>query len=91
MNYFLSIESSNIRIPYSPDFCAGGMDTGTPPFTGNGFTKSENGQLIPEYKCTDDRVIPNDGAQIVRIGKDGSTEVVAVYNAEAKKFLPIEN
>lgn len=88
---FTTNETSNIKIPYSPDFDTTGVDTGKPPFTGNGFTKAENGQLIPEYKCSDARVTPNDGAQIIKIGKDGFTEVVAVYDENEKNLSQLKN
>ena len=42
-------EVSKVSIPYSKEM--GGTITEAPPFTGNGFTKATNGEIIPEFKC----------------------------------------
>lgn len=59
------------------------------PFTGNGFTKATNGQIIPEYKMFDFVKI-EDGAQIIEIGKDGKETLKAIYDVDFGRFIPIE-
>jgi len=48
---YTTSEPTKIEIPFSSEF--GGSTIGEPPFTGKGFTKETNGQIIPEFKCTD--------------------------------------
>lgn len=68
----------------------GGTAIGKPPFTGNGFTKTTNGQVIPEYKCFA-FIKVNDGAQLIEAGKDGTETVLAIYNVDFDRFIPVEN
>lgn len=80
-------ETSKIQIPYSSEM--GGVTTGADPFTGNGFTKATNGQIIPEYKMSDFSRI-EDGAQLIEIGKDGKETLKAIYDVDFGRFVPIE-
>ena len=80
-------ETSKIQIPYSSEM--GGVTTGADPFTGNGFTKATNGQIIPEYKMSDFARI-EDGAQLIEIGKDGIETLKAIYDVDFGRFVPIE-
>lgn len=80
-------ETPKIQIPYSSEM--GGVTTGADPFTGNGFTKATNGQIIPEYKMSDFARI-EDGAQLIEIGKDGKETLKAIYDVDFGRFVPIE-
>ena len=59
------------------------------PFTGNGFTKVINGEIIPEYKCAGYIEI-QDGAQLIEIDKDGTETLLAIYDADVGKFVPVD-
>ncbi len=76
-----------IEIPYGKDM--GGTLTEVAPFTGNGFTKATNGQIIPEYKCIDYLDV-EDGAQLFEISKDGTEILRAVYSEIRGKFIPVK-
>lgn len=80
-------EVSKIEIPYSTEM--GGTTTVAPPFTGNGFTKATNGQIIPEYKCNGYLEI-EDGAQLIEMGKDVIETLKAVYNKIDERFVPVK-
>lgn len=56
----------------------GGFDNSPDPFTGHGFTKDMNGNIIPEF--TMQRLQPNDGAELYRVNSEtGVEELVAKY------------
>ena len=80
-------EISKISIPYSKEM--GGVISEAPPFTGNGFTKATNGQIIPEFKC-DGFLKVSDGAELIEISKDGAETLKAVYSEIDKMFIPVE-
>ena len=80
-------EASKISIPYGTEM--GGVVTEAPPFTGNGFTKATNGEIIPEFKC-DGYLEVSDGAQLIEIGKDGTKTLKAVYSEIKGMFIPVE-
>jgi hypothetical protein len=80
-------EVSKIEIPYGTEM--GGKVTEAAPFTGNGFTKATNGQIIPEYKC-DGYLEVEDGAQLIEISKDGTETLKAVYSEIKGKFIPVK-
>lgn len=80
-------EASKISIPYGTEM--GGVVTEAPPFTGNGFTKATNGEIIPEFKC-DGYLEVSDGAQLIEIGKDGTETLKAVYSEIKGMFIPVE-
>lgn len=80
-------EASKISIPYGPEI--GGTEIGQPLFTGNGFTKATNGQIIPEFKCNSYLEI-TDGAQLIEISKDGTETLRAVYSELQGKFIPVK-
>ena len=84
---FTTDEASKISIPYSPEM--GGTVTQLSPFTGNGFTKAMNGQIIPEYNC-DGYLKLSDGAQLIEISKDGTETLRAVYDVDFGKFVAVE-
>ena len=66
-----------------------GTITDSSPFTGNGFTKTMNGEIIPEFKCNGYLDI-DDGAQLIEISKDGTETLRAVYSIVDKMFIPVE-
>ena len=80
-------EVSKISIPYSVEF--GGNIIAEQPFTGNGFTKAVNGQIIPEFKCEGYLEIC-DGAQLIEIYQDGTEVVLAIYSEIKGRFVSIE-
>lgn len=62
------MDKDNLKIPFEEQF--GGTVIGEPPFTGNGFTKSTNGQIVPEYVIPVGKKIKiQDGAELWEIGK----------------------
>ena len=79
-------QASKIEIAFGKEM--GGTAIGDPPFTGNGFTKATNGEIIPEYRFTD-YVKIDDGAQLVLINKDGTEILLAVYDSTKGKFVPV--
>ncbi|TRW22704.1 hypothetical protein FL857_11020 [Criibacterium bergeronii] len=74
-----------IYVPYGPTMEGvgakppiGGFDNSPDPFTGHGFTKDMNGNIIPEF--TMQRLQPNDGAELYRVNSEtGVEELVAKY------------
>ena len=84
---FKTEETSKIFTPYKKEM--GGSTKGFDPFTGNGFTKSENGRIIPEFK-SDDFLKISDGAQLIEIGKDGTEKMLGIYSKKDSKFISIE-
>ena len=74
-----------IDIPYGPTMervgakaPAGGFDTSPDPFTGHGFTKDMNDNIIPEY--TMQYLKPNEGAELYRVNSEtGIEELIAKY------------
>ena len=74
-----------IDIPYGPAMQrvgakapAGGFDTSPDPFTGHGFTKDMNDNIIPEY--TMQYLKPNEGAELYRVNSEtGIEELIAKY------------
>lgn len=80
-------QAPKISIPYGPEM--GGTVTEVSPFTGNGFTKATNGQIIPEFKCDDFLKIKN-GAQLIEIQKDGTEILRAVYDIDFGKFVSVD-
>ena len=77
-------ETSKIKIPYSKEM--GGIDVGECPFSGNGFTKAANGEIIPEFKY-DEFAKLRDKAEIVEIKKDGTEILRALYDEDLGKFI----
>ncbi|GAA0086266.1 hypothetical protein UT300007_27050 [Clostridium sp. CTA-7] len=83
-----------IDIPYGPTMegvgakpPTGGFDTSPDPFTGHGFTKDMNGNIIPEY--TMQYLKPNEGAELYRVNsKTGIEELIAKY--KDGKFVKIK-
>ena len=80
-------ETTKIFILYGTEF--GGIEVAGQPFTGNGFTKSTNGQIIPEFKC-DGYLEMMDGAELWEINKDGTRKLKAIYSDTKEKFISIE-
>ena len=57
----------------------GGDDLMKSPFTGHGFTKAKNGEIIPEFRLYE-LVKPKDGATIFRVNsKTGIEEIVGIF------------
>jgi hypothetical protein len=84
---FKTPDAAKFEIPYGVDF--GGTITDAPPFTGNGFTKAMNGNIIPEYKCNSFLDI-YDGAELYQIDKSGIETLIAVFSEIEGKFMPIK-
>ena len=83
---FKTDEINQVGVPYGPsmekvmtkpnniDF-----DPSPDPFSGNGFTKDLNGNIIPEYKVNG-RIEPIDGAEIYKVNSvTGVEELVGVF------------
>jgi hypothetical protein len=83
---FKTPDAGKIDIPYSKEM--GGTVVGDPPFTGNGFTKATNGQIIPEY-ITNGRLEIADGAKLYEIGKDGVESLKAIYDKQFGSFVKV--
>ena len=77
LNIFIrysSGDSVNAHIPYSPEL--GGSSILEPPFTGNGFTKSMNGHVVPEfYQPEIEKLSP--GARIYELKANGEITEIA--------------
>lgn len=80
---FTTGDASKISILYGTEM--GGNVEGEYPFTGNGFTKATNGEIIPEFIC-DTYLNFSDGAQLIEINKDGTETLIAVYSYIDKEF-----
>ena len=63
-----------------PNPAGGNVSTMTPPFTGNGFTASSNGQVIPEFYS--EGLNLNNGAKIIEITDAGDEILKAVYDED---------
>lgn len=83
---FSTPDVSMIKTPYGPEM--GGTETDPPPFTGNGFTKAKNGQVIPEYKAEDYMKL-KDGAKLYTVDQYGTKTLRAVYDMDEQKFVSI--
>ncbi|OKI47439.1 SseB family protein [Micromonospora sp. CB01531] len=57
-----------------------------PPFRGNGFAPGESSDVVAEFKVDSAR-LPH-GAQLWRIGADGSERMVAVLDTDALRWRP---
>ncbi|MEC0305036.1 hypothetical protein P4686_18770, partial [Terribacillus saccharophilus] len=79
-------EVSEVSIPYGPSM--GGTIKDAPPFTGNGFTKATNGQIIPEFKCNKFLDV-SDGAQLIELRSDGTELLRAIYSEDFGKFVSV--
>ena len=82
LNIFLRYSSKysvNAHIPYSPEL--GGKIVDQPPFTGNGFTKSMNGHVVPElYHPEIKRLLP--GAKMYELKANGEITEIAEFTEE---------
>ena len=70
-------------IPYSSEM--GGKATGSPPFTGNGFTQASD-DIIPEYTFSDPVAI-KEGAEIWEITDTGTERLTAVFDGTT--WIPV--
>ncbi|MEV0425274.1 SseB family protein [Micromonospora sp. NPDC050495] len=59
-----------------------------PPFRGNGFAPGETSDVVAEFKVDSAR-LPH-GAELWRVGADGSERVVAVLDTDALLWRPVE-
>ncbi|MGL4107048.1 hypothetical protein [Clostridium sp. LP20] len=84
---FKTPNSEKFEIPYGVDL--GGTITDAPPFTGNGFAKAMNDNIIPEYKCNSFLDV-YDGAELYKIDKNGIETLIAVFNEIDGRFVPIK-
>lgn len=80
-------EATKISIPYSSEM--GGSIVNPDPFTGNGFTKATNGQIIPEFVSNEYLYIA-DGSQLIEVTKDGTQILKAIYSAADGGFIPVQ-
>ncbi|WP_234784278.1 hypothetical protein, partial [Bacillus mycoides] len=77
--------AEELEIPYGPSMegvgakpPAKGFDNSPDPFTGHGFTKDINGNIIPEY--TMPYLEPEDGAELFRVNSiTGEEELIAKF------------
>ncbi|MCJ7967007.1 hypothetical protein MT487_08035 [Lachnospiraceae bacterium NSJ-171] len=84
---FTTEDFKKITIPYRTEM--GGNASGETPFTGNGFTKATNGNIIPEFQCSK-YIDIKDGAQLIELRKDGTEKLRAIYDKDTKKFVEIK-
>lgn len=84
---FTTEDFKKITIPYRTQM--GGNASGETPFTGNGFTKATNGNIIPEFQCSK-YIDIKDGAQLIELRKDGTEKIRAIYDKDTKKFVEIK-
>ena len=81
-------ETDKITVPYYKSESWGGTCDNDLPFTGNGFTASKNGTVIPEYWCydniTDTKQYCNimDGAELYKVTKYGDEVLLAIYDSK---------
>jgi hypothetical protein len=78
------------RIPYGGQHEAGmrameGWVIERSPFRGNGFAPAESGEIISEFKVDSVR-LPH-GAQMWRLGRDGSESMVATFDADFGRWV----
>ncbi|QWH98001.1 hypothetical protein EXW36_27835 (plasmid) [Bacillus mycoides] len=77
--------AEKLDIPYGPSMegigarpPAKGFDNSPDPFTGHGFTKDINGNIIPEY--TMPYLEPKEGAELFRVNSiTGDEELIAKF------------
>ncbi len=77
LNIFLRYSSKysvNAHIPYSHEL--GGSSILEPPFTGNGFTKSMNGHVVPEFYQPEIKEL-DFGAKIYELKANGEITEIA--------------
>jgi hypothetical protein len=85
---FNSKDAANLKIPYGE-----GMPRPADipkmeyPFTGNGFTASTNGHIVPEFYSSEGLSLNN--MQLVEIRSDGSEILRAVYDSGKNEFIQI--
>jgi hypothetical protein len=58
------------------------------PFRGNGFAPGESGDVVAEFKVDSVR-LPH-GAQLWRLGADGTQRLVATLDADGPRWRPAE-
>ena len=78
---YIDFKSSDYSATYVPiGKRYGGTETFASPFGGMGLIKTENGQLIGEYKIPNGQSTDIEEAAIYMIDKNGKTEKIAVYD-----------
>lgn len=88
---FTSNDVDKIIVPYGdkmPNPAGGNVSTMTPPFTGNGFTASTTGQVIPEFYS--EGLSLNNGAQMIEITDAGEEILKAVYDEDLQRFVLVD-
>jgi len=83
MRYTADLDDSNCTVPYGENF--GGTRTDSQPFTGNGYTGSENA-IIPEYTLNANGVQPNE-AVIYHVDNEGNEKPYAKYDNDEHCFV----
>lgn len=84
---FKTPEASKVEIPYGTSM--GGTIADGPPFTGNGFTAARNGNIIPEYKCSQYLDV-YDGAELYTVSKDGNEVFTGIFDGNLGQFVKVE-
>ncbi|MBO9129007.1 hypothetical protein [Bacillus sp. 165] len=90
---FKTDQTDQIYIPYHKKF-------GDPvnvkheisyPQTGNGFTASENGTVIPEYETPWGVFLdPEDGAELYRVA-NGEELLIGIFDERKERFVPMQS
>ena len=78
---------SKLQTPFGIKFGGIKETIGASPFTGNGFTASRNGEVIPEIWTP--RIRPETG-QIFSVNAQGHKELIGIYNFDDKKFISLK-
>lgn len=99
---FKAKNPEHIKVPYGGttveemERVAGQFDKATkswtqyaPPFTGNGFTKSDS-PIIPEYLPLKELEIAH-GAELIEMTPDGREIVMGIFDGNKGQFIPVAN
>ena len=78
---YIDFKSSDYSATYVPiGKRYGGTETFASPFGGMGLTKTENGQIVREYKTFENKYLKLKEAVMYKIDKNGKREKIAVYD-----------
>lgn len=76
---FKTAQVQKITVPFSKEF--GGTQTGSFPFTGNGFIATGNGRIRPEFYVGGDRKLQmKDGAEIFVYDRRGNETLLGIFD-----------
>ena len=65
----------------------GGTETFASPFGGMGLTKTENGQIVREYKTFENKYLKLKEAVMYKIDKNGNHKKIAIYDSNEEKWI----